>query len=479
MNNRETSLNLNHRTWNWIDDAVLPYGLAALRATWIWMLLWLWARLIVPPRPELASPLMVILLLGVSTLLAQVASFRFEGIGGAILVVSGGLLAIGLTLFSLFGLALTDDIFATLFVLVVAAWCWRWGVLAGSEALTFETCVNNFVYGIVAVVFGVMVTILAHANLLREFVFLILLYFAIGLGLLALASVREAQAYDGTPRGGMFGLSRYWLGTVATVVGILLVVGFVVGGVFDPAWAQQVVSAVGTVYEALVQILLIIMVAAVFLFLALVEFIARLLHITSLDLPAPDFDVILRLVQFVPQPADSGGDLPAWLYALARIGAVVLIVGLLAALFAYAFRRFRRRRVERTGEMHESVFSLELLQDQLRKLFRRANAGQAALAPYVEIQGDDPRAQIRRIYQQLLALAAERGVKRTAGQTPREFATALQVSLRLASEPLGIITGAYLQARYDAAAVTPQAAERAAQAWQELTRTAGESSSPA
>src|SRR5690242_6282104 len=133
---------MTNRAWNWIDDGVLPYALAALRATWIWTLLWLWARLIVPPRPELASPLVVILLLGVSTLIAQFASFRLQGIGGAILVASSGLIAIALTLFGLFGLAVTNDIFATLFVLVVAAWCWRWGILAGSEALTFETCLN-------------------------------------------------------------------------------------------------------------------------------------------------------------------------------------------------------------------------------------------------------------------------------------------------------------------------------------------------
>jgi Domain of unknown function (DUF4129) len=468
-----------NRTWNWIDDGVLPYGLAALRATWIWTLLWLWARLIVPPRPELASPWMVVLLLVVSTMVAQVASFRLQGIGGAILVVSGGLIAVAVTVFGLFGFALTDDIFAMLFVLVVAAWCWRWGILAGSEALTFETCLNNFVYGIVALVFGVMVTILAHANLLREFVFLILLYFAIGLGMLALASVREAQAYDGTARGGMFGLSRYWLGTVATVVGILLVVGFVIGGVFDPTWTQQVMRAAATAYEALAQIILIVAVVVVFVFLAVVEFIAQLLQIKSLDLPLPNFDVILRLVQFAPQPSDSGGDIPPWLYVLARIGAAALIIGLLIALFAYAFRRFRRQRVERTGETHESVLTLGLLQEQLRKLFQRAEAGHAAPAPYVEIQGDEPRAQIRRIYQQLLALAAERGVKRMAGQTPTEFARALQVSLRLASEPLGIITGAYMQARYDAAAVTHQDAERVAQAWQELSRAATENQSPA
>src|SRR5437868_425444 len=108
--------------------------------------------------------------------------------------------------------------------------------------------------------------------------------------MLALASVREAQAYDGTPRGGMFGLSRYWLGTVATVVGILLVVGFVIGGVFDPTWARQVISALSAAYEALVQIILIVAVVLVFVFLAVVEFIARLLQIKSLDLPQPNFD---------------------------------------------------------------------------------------------------------------------------------------------------------------------------------------------
>lgn len=453
------------RTWNRIDDGVLPYLLAALRATWIWTLLWLWTRLIVPPRPDLASPLMVFLLLGVSTLVAQVASFWFQGVRGAVLVVSGGLIAVLVTLLSLFGFRLTEDIFATLTLLLVATWCWRWGILAGSELLAFDAYLANFVYGVLAVAFGVMVTVLAHANLLREFVFLILLYFAIGLVTLALASLREAQ----TSEGKVVALSRYWLGTVGTVVGILLVVGFVIGSIFDPAWARQVLNVLAAIYHAFVQVFLLVALVIAYVLVSIFEFLGSLFHITSIDINLPDLGAILRLIQLAPQDPDSLSEIPSWLYILAQIGAVVVIVSILVALFAFAFRRFQRRRDEKLGETHESVFSIELLRDQLRKLFRRDAAPPPVIAPFVEIQGDEPGAQIRRIYQQLLALGADRGVKRRPGQTPSEYERALKISLRLENESLGIITGAYLRARYDTAPLTNKDVERVARAWEDLT----------
>ncbi len=467
-------LNEIDRSWNWIDDGVLPYALAAMRAVWLWLGLKLWAHLFLPPRSELVPLPIMFGLLALSTFFTQLAIFRLRDARGTWLVVGGGVFAAVLTLYVSFGASPFQDFGALFITIVLIAWCWRWGILAGREPIRYDTYARNFLYGVIAIALVVFGALLAHTLAPAELIFPILAFFALGLGILALASLRDAQQYERATFGQSFRLNRFWLGTVALVVFALVLIGFIVGGFFVPAWAARVVDAFVFVWRAVTGVLLIVVYIVALVFFGILDVLGRVIHLTPnqgepMQIPEPP-----RLDEIFKNQDAATSTLPPELVLLAQILAVVLLALALAIIFAIAFRRWREYATEDADETRESVFSFDLLQAQLRNLFRGKTQAQNATAPFAEIRGDDARAQIRRVYQELLAWAAQRGVTRSAGQTPREFERALAAQFETRAEQLALITDEYVNARYSSEPIRAQNAERVLRAWQEFTVTANE-----
>jgi hypothetical protein len=464
------------RTWNWIDDGVLPYLLAAMRAVWIWLLLHVWAHWLEPPRADVVAPLAVFALLAVSTLFAQLAAFKLRDARGTLLVAWGGVIAVALAVYGAFASASVVDWGVLAITLMAAAWCWRWGILAGREPLIYDTYSRNFMYGIVAlaiVVFGVFTTrVLAVGDL----IFPILLFFAFGLGALALASLRDAQRYERAKFGAAFALNRYWLVTVGVVIAVMLFIGLWVGGLFAPEWAQRALAAVALVWEVATRMLVALALIMALILAGVFDLVGRAIHVTPSNRPLPRIEIPRLDELFQKQNNVPPAVSPEW-YWLAQIVAAVLLAGLLALLFALAFRRFRNYGEEDVAEARDSVFSMGLLQEQLRKLFHRDASAQPHVAPFAEIRGDDARTQIRRIYQEFLAWAAARGVTRSPGQTPTEFADALARALRLDAAPAQQLTAAYLDARYSRDPIESSKADAARRAWQTLAQWNGKETS--
>lgn len=457
------------RTWNWLDDGVLPYLLAGMRAVWIWLLLRAWAHGMTPPRAELLSPFHVFALLALSTLFAQIAAFRWRDARGAWLVVLGGITAVALSVYAAFGFAPFQDLGALLGVVLVAAWCWRWGILAGREPLTYDTFARNFLYGIAALALAGFVTFTAHVLTPGELILPILFFFAFGLGALALASLRDAQQYERAKHGAAFALNRYWLVTVGIVIVGLLASGLLLGGAFAPEWGQRVIAAVLFVWHAVTAVVLTIVLAIALVFFGVLNALGRVLRFTSGSAPPLQIQVP-RLDELVPEQQNAPVGIPPEWYLLAQIVSALLLTLLLAALFALALRRFRNYAQEDAAETRDSVFSMDLLQAQLRKLFRRDAEKQSVVAPYAEIRGDDARAQIRKIYQEFLAWADAQGAPRRPGQTPYELQRLLETELHVPHAPLARLTTAYVNARYDASSLTPQEAQQAQEAWQNILK---------
>ncbi len=467
--NQFMRLKETERSWNWIDDGVLPYALAAMRAVWLWLGLCLWAHVLEPPRSELIPLFIVFGLLAVSTLFTQLAVFRLRDTRGTWLVVGGGVMAAMLTLYVSFGTTPFADLGALFVAVLVTAWCWRWGIVAGREPIRYDTYARNFVYGVIALALVVFGALTAHTLAPAELIFPILVFFALGLGVLALASLRDAQQYESATLGQSFALNRFWLGTVGIVVAALVLVGFILGGVFAPEWAARTVAVVVFVWRLITSILLLIVYVVALVFFGILDVLGRVIHFTPSEgtpfqLPEP-----VRLDELFKNQDEVASTLPPELVLLAQILSALFIALALAALFAIAFRRMREYAAEDTDETRESVFSFDLLQAQLRNLFRRASPTQNAVAPYAEIRGDDARAQIRRVYQALLAWAAERGITRAAGQTPRELEHALAAQFETRADQLALITNEYLNARYNVAPIAAQNAERVLRAWQVIS----------
>jgi hypothetical protein len=479
-------LNLVEREWNWINDGLLPYALAAMRAVWVWLLLHLWARAMIPPRAELVPPLVVFALLVVSTLLAQYGAFRAKNSAlPTVLLACGGLLAVGLTIYLAVGsgvapiwdarwlTALRADAATFVGVLFAAVWLWRWGILAGREPLIYDEYARNFGIGVFVFALAFYFAFTTQVVALSEMVLPLLFFFAVGLGVLAIASLQQSRQYERERTGESFALNRYWLGTVGGVVAALVLTGLVVGQLFAPDTARSITNALAFAYDVLVRVLLLIAFVFAFVFFNVVGFFGQFVHIQSQPQTPPTPPPFSLADQFKDWQQPPSAVSPE-LYLLFQIAAGLLIALVVVLIFARAFRRFRVLREEDVEETRESVLSLDLLKEQLSKLFgRKRQAAASGVPPFVVIKDEDASARVRRIYQNLLAWAAARGVARSPGQTPLEYLLVMERALHLYSDPIATITSAYLQARYSSTPLAASRADAAARAWEQLARADG------
>jgi Domain of unknown function (DUF4129) len=479
-------LNPVDREWKWIDDGVLPYALAALRALWVALALHLYAR-VTGFHGDLISLPVVFLLLAGSTALAQYGALRARNMTWfGLLLALIGVWAMILTLYLALGWgefalwdfrwlnALTANPLATFLVAVAAIWLWRWGMLTGREPLRYGTLSRNFALGIAALALELAVAYGARLEAVGALLLPALAFFAIGLGALALSSLQTARRYERTRIGESFALNRYWLGTVGGVIVLLLLAGLLIAGLVAPDEIARSLSGVTLLLDALARLLLLVAFVISYAVFAVFEFLGRYIHLAppSQNPPAlptpPSFADLFKNVQ--ERPAQVSPEV----YLILQIGAALLLAVIALWIFTRAFRRFRTYAEEDVEESRESILSADLLKGQLAKLFaRRGQAHGAEVQPFVKITGEDPRDRVRRTYQALLGWAAARGVPRSPGMTPNEYSQLMNRALHLYIEPIWIITEAYLAARYSAAPVSMETAEQAAQAWEQIARENG------
>lgn len=466
-----------------MDDGVLAYALAAMRAVWVWMLLHLAARALTPTRGEWMTLPTVLALLTFSTLLSQYGIFRMKSDTGAALLVSlGGLGAVILALYlSVSGAraplwdacwlsALLNDPAPSVVVLVAAIVLWRWGILAGRERVLYDVFAFNFALGVIAFVVALALAFGTNVVSLYELVLPLLFFFALGLGALALSSLQDARRYEGGRTGQHVALNRYWLGTVGAIIGTLLLGGVLLTQLFAPDALAGVLNLLSLVLRWLVQVLFWVLVAVTFVIFAILEFFARFFPSLQISSRTQDLQTSSSLIeQFkdLEQHATQGPS--PEVYAVLQILAGVILAGMILLIFAWAFRRFRYLDEEEIEETRESIFSLDLAREQLAQLLRRPRT-ESPRAPFVTIDGEDPRAQIRRTYQALLAWASAHGVPRAPGMTPYEYLCALEHELGVNRALLDLITRAYVQARYSVASVEAARAQEVAQAWQHIVQ---------
>ena len=478
-------LNVVDREWKWIDDGVLPYALALLRALWITIALHLYARAAGLNSTLISLPVAFLLLAG-STALAQYGAFRASGSGRfTLLLALAGLGAIVVTLYLAFGEgrfapwdprwvhALTDNLVFTFVVLVLAVWLWRWGILSGREPLLYDTFSGNFTLGIAAFALELAFAYSTRLAPLGEILEPLLLFFAIGLGALAISSLQSARRYEREQTGQTFALNRYWLGTVGGVIVVLLLIGLLVSGFFAPDEIARRLSGVSILLDLLARLLLVVAFILAYVLFAILEFFGRFIHLTPSTEQQPLREPPNLAEQFKDLNQPPSGISPEMLFIL-QVLAAVLIALVVVWIFAQAFRRFRHYGEEDEEESRESILSVGLLKEQLSKLFaRRGNQGEAAAQPFAQITGDAPRERIRRTYQALLTWAAARGVPRSPAMTPNEYLALMGRALHLYVEPIWLITEAYLAARYGVAPISSDTADEVARAWEQIARENG------
>jgi hypothetical protein len=471
---------LVERRWQALDDGVLAYALAALRSLWIAPLLQAAAWSVSPEtRPLLGLPLVLALLAG-GTAAAQGRSFLLAGRRAAPALALASLAAVVAALYLSFageGLAAASggwpaaplaDPLRALATVVLAAWLWWWGLLAGRERLSYDGLARNFVGGLAALLgmaaLNSAVPFLPAGALLP----LLLAFVGLGLFLLALARIQEARRFESARADHALPLARHWWSTVGAVVAALLLVGLLISRVAAPASLDGIAAAAGALLGLVGQIasgLLLIVSYPIFWLLA---WLAPLLQLDQLAVAPPATSVIGNYTPL--EGADLQGQAALSPAVQAAFGAgVALGAGALILLaFLFALRRLRVYAEDDVDEAHESILSLDLIRAQLAQLWRCRGEGGAPPEPFVRLDGDDPATQVRRTYQALLAWAAGRGVERSPSMTPDRFRRLLAETWPQHRKQLALITAAYDRARYGPAEISDEIASGAAAAWRQI-----------
>ena len=350
--------------------------------------------------------------------------------------------------------------------LLAAAGLWWWGLKAGSTTVAYDMLSRNFLGGLVGLLFVLGINSAAALIERSELLAVLLAYLALGLFLLALASIQATRRYEHALGEPDLALPGHWWATVGAVVVVLLGAALVLSWLFVPETLGRLAAAVAAVLALIGQIVAwLIMVISYPIFMLLAWLVGLL---TMLPLPERMPELMSPPSPLAP-PSQAGGqggtpiDPTFW-----WIGAGVLAIAAIVILFVLAVRRYQAVTEDDVAETHEGILSIDLLKAQLAELLRRRRRPASATSPYLPLAGDAPEIRVRRTYQQLLHWAAAGGHTRAPGMTPDHYRDHLSAAYPTLGVHIATITTAYCLARYAFMSVPEAEAERAAAAWQQI-----------
>lgn len=470
---------------NWIEDLVFPAAVAVLTAAWV--RLWvLWVaraglpELAYPPVP----PLVLGLLLAGAALLTRFWLDRVDNLGLArVLIVAAGLAAISAALWWTFRfesvwqfLAALGDwgrhISPVLVGLIACVYMWWQGVQLSVANWPQQHLQRAFFTGI----FGLALLFVANQSRMvitpGEAVSTTVAMFGAGLGALSLVSFENARRYHEGTTGTRLPLSRHWLVTVASVIGVILGAALVAATLFSPAAYAGLTLVLRAVLDAVTYGVVFVMAAFVAIIIAIV------FPLMGALLSRAGQPELQEIIEFDPAgQAAEQAEKAVWLFADSPALAagrqwlfLLLVVAGLALLLWLSVRRLGRLSRKDSDEVRDSIATRELVLGQLRAFFQRRAATEAATDPYLALAGsdDDPRLMVRRAYQAMLEWARTFAQGRSAGQTPASYAEALARAVPQGRAAIDRLTLAYERARYSAEPPSLEEARSAQGALNEL-----------
>ena len=304
----------------------------------------------------------------------------------------------------------------------------------------------------------------------------VLLYFALGLLVISQAHYAALKAgwdLDRMPVWDQIG--KRW---VVAAIGFLLLVG-VVAMLLPVGYSVGLIATMSSVVQWVWYILVQIVVAVLFVIGLIVSLIAHLFAgkpiDTSFELSAPPA---------LPAQAVTAEGSPAAWWPLVR--SVIFWTGLLVvvgySLLAYvrdrwglfkglSFLRWIERLRELFGKTRGGLTDLlERMQEGvLRWRARRGGEPDAGRPRFFSLGRLSARERVRYFYLSTVRRAEKVGLARKPSQTPLEYEAVLTVAAA-EDESVDTLTGAFVQAQYSLADVTPVDADQAKGAWQRVKR---------
>jgi hypothetical protein len=360
---------------------------------------------------------------------------------------------------------------ASLIVIVAATAIWRRGMTAAWH--DYPELFRGFLTGIV--VLGVLMLLGGTGAWERAGLSMwgtMAGFAASALLALAMIGAYEALALE---RGGPNGtpvLSRYWLTAVVSIVMALIVVGWVAALILSPEVTTQALRLVGQVLAPIWWVvreglLYVILGIAYVIFWLLGPLLDRLQESVGEGWEQATEGLREMLEEEMQQPDPTVAEPNLALQRLLRIAFVTLLVLGIALSFYFAYRRAQRRKAKTVEEERDYVWSKDLIKSQLQDLLGRMRR-QARITPFEPLEGEDPRQAIRRLYQRLLAHMTALGRQREPKLTPRAYARSLADLFPREHRALGVLTDAYLVARYAPDPPTPDTVVEARRALERI-----------
>ncbi|MCB0113752.1 MAG: DUF4129 domain-containing protein [Caldilineaceae bacterium] len=493
--------------WNWLDEGLLPALLVLMRTAWLWPWLALLRDWFSPTQPAPVWPLWVIIGLPLLSYLLTdrllpprrdiMEAQRVNAVQIA-LAVTGVLLLLVLTWLHFYQgrfplwspswvLSLTYDVTEMEFELPVQilALCsgfylWLRGVLDGRDAIHHEKVWGTFLAGVVMFALYLWLSRFGAANLRVDAAPWLIVFFAAGMSALAAANLNIAGGWSTWRRqDNRLQANRYWLLSIAVTIAGLLGLGILLGWLVAPDEVAWLLNGVGMVLGWIWQIFSWLLLGVSFVLFWLIYpiylFLQSLINNQASEeppreaqegLPTPTPEAIQQLTDPTQTPE-----------AFRWLGLVVVLL-IVFAIFVLVLRRLRAASEEEPEEIHESIYSNDLLQDQLAAFWQglRNRFGQGAIGPaFADLTGEnDTRRTIRAVYQQVLARAQQSGHPRRSAQTPLEYAPELAETWPQPADAVRVITAGYVEARYGADPPDAATAQAVTAAWTEIEASARE-----
>lgn len=507
--------------WNWLDRAALPALLAVMRFCWLWPWLDLLRQFLAPSASgPVLSPVLLIGMPLLSFAASQVVPLHElppEKANAASRTTILWPARIGLALFGLLMLAVAfwwqtyrgsygllnfawlhalgldlihwppDEIPVAWLALFTLIYLWLRGLLDAAQPMSHDDVWGAISVGLVALVVHLLLATVTRLSLPLNLGNLVILFFAAAMLALAFSSLKITVGLDyalglGQRRQARAPqTTRYWLFSVLVVVGGLLGLGVGLGLLVAPEQVARLLAlinaALGAVWWLISWVLLaigyVLFMIAYYIMLLLQPLLARLFS-TLQELPLFELGEqpeATPMPEAPPMTAEAIPDPYRWI-------ALAIFLVIVAVIFALVLRRLRASAAEPTDEVRESIFSADLLQDQLAKLWQNwFGRAQHSLATYFTLDGEaETRRRIRQAYQSLLTMTTQRGHGRRRDQTPREYRQHLAGQLRPEAQPsagefdaaLQTITERYQRARYAPEPPSASEADSAQAAWTQV-----------
>jgi hypothetical protein len=483
------------KTLDWMADFIYPLVIILMETFWVYpCLVWLGNfPMFEVPRPPL-SLASVFITLGAATLAVRLllkpkypiklvqAAILLSGLA-VILLVLGVEYGAGYTYLSGAWFAHVIQTIGKTFkypdTLIIALpallYLWWRGTNLAQMTFNFKNIYRTFLIGITAIITLIILWQISSASGKIPgpgpgIGYDVLAVFFFGLMAIAIAHLYTMRSSMPKEEAALTSVWR-WLPTMLAVIGGMIVIVFVIAGIFSPGFFSAVAHLLGIVWNFLTRILNYVIIPLNYIFEAIIWVLRWLIARIPRGDPVTDNNTNNMTMADIFGQTEQAELSPAlimvfkWLFIIAVIALVIFIL-------VKTVSRYRTRNAaEEIEEIHESLFSWRGLGNDLKELLN--NLGQKFQRQKPPATGytyeDEPgRLDVREAYRYMLWEASRSGLKRSRNETPEEYSKRMDNVMPETHESLEELTDMYIDVRYGEIKPPEEKVDRANGLWQVL-----------